>query len=277
MKKYDDNDKRENAFLNLDVIEDKKSGKFVIIEKDGKSAFGTEKKEKERDFFVLTLIGCAILLVAVIFLLVGLLKYEEDPALAEQTKQESSETWRGAFFDRYIYDSCRKSTVKICLGRGSTQDIWTGFVYSKDGVIATSLDVKDSAKRGRLYVVMFDGSEYAVESISEDRNCGIALLKIKATELTEVVFREEKTVAGEKIIAIASVNDGFEVVSGEITSEDAGELGVNIMLDKFGVGAPIFDGEGKLLGIACGDVYDGRVRMAVSAENAKKCFFDMQK
>jgi hypothetical protein len=79
MKKYDDNDKRENTFLNFDVIEDKKSGKFVIIEKNGKKAFGTEKKEKERDFFVLTLIGCVILSVAVIFLLVGLLKYEEDP------------------------------------------------------------------------------------------------------------------------------------------------------------------------------------------------------
>ena len=43
MKKYDDNDKRENAFLNFDVIEDKKSGKFVIIEKNGKKTFCIRK------------------------------------------------------------------------------------------------------------------------------------------------------------------------------------------------------------------------------------------
>ena len=278
MKNYD-NDKKETEFLKFDVVEDHKSGKLVIVEKSNRREPSKKEKNKQNtnNIWLLALIGCMLLTIATIFLLFGLFREENIPTVVEPNDSDNEEVWRGAFSDANIYENCRKSAVKINFGRGESKNTWSGFVFDSDGIIATSLTAKDAEKRGRLYVELYDGSEYAVESIVENKEKGIAFLKIPADSLTQVSFREDKLVVGEKIIAIGANEEVFDVVYGEITSQRESLIGVNIMLGENGVGAPIFDEEGTLVGMTCDCREDGTVDLAISAENAKSCFYNIIK
>ena len=276
MKKYENKEEKQNAFLNLDVIENSKNGKFTIVEKNTPRPAEPKKKNKTYDLWIVTVLGSIILTVALVFLLLGLFGDESMPTVADPLEEESEEEWKGAFSDEQTYEKCRESTVGIRFGRGINREVRSGFVYDS-GLIATSLGGSIKGQRGRLYVMLSDGSEYAVESIREDSESGLSLLKISEEEVTKTVFREEKAVVGEKIFAIAAGREGFDVISGEITSEAEGKIGLNIMLGRNGVGAPIFDENGSLLGIAC-ECDDGeRIYSAITSESAENYFSSVEK
>ena len=71
-------------------------------------------------------------------------------------EEETENLWRGAFAKEDIYENCLKSSVTVRVERGSGGSFWSGFVYSENGLIATSLEAMDMVKGGRIYVVFYN-------------------------------------------------------------------------------------------------------------------------
>jgi len=271
MKKY--KDKRENDFFDLEIVQKDKKSDIVFVGDMRRSEEVTQEPVKKTKLLLWILLVIVMIssILAVLCLSVG--KKQEIPINADVTESEAdTQVWKGAFEDRDIYEKCRQTVVTVKQGRGSSQIIWSGLIIAQDGWIATSLDVIDQTIRGRVYVTLNDGTEYSVESITEDREMGIALLKISASGLNIADTRQESAQSGEKIISIGAEDGYYSIISGEISSMPEGYLGVSLMLGERGVGAPLFDEEGNLLGMACGkDIGEnGRVCFAVptSALNA---------
>lgn len=185
--------------------------------------------------------------------------------------------WRGAFAARNIYEECYESAVTVRLGRDPEAIYWSGFVIDADGWIITSLDAMDHSKRGKLFVSFNDGREYSVESIFTDNETGISLLKISADKLNAVELRQDDVQGGEALICISALEYGRScVLSGEMSGVLDDNLKVNIGLDGHGVGAPLFDDNGLLVGMAVARGADGNERLSY-AVYATKCVEILEK
>jgi len=188
---------------------------------------------------------------------------------------EVSDEWKGAFAAKNIYENCYESSVTIRLGRDNESMFWSGFVIDSDGWIATSLDVMEVSKRGRMYVAFSDGKEYSVVSRWRDPESGIALLKISAESLNAVELREEDMQGGERVICVGALEYGSScVASGEICGMLDERFKVNIGLDAHGTGAPLFDDDGRFVAMATADDFEngGRISYALSANKCKSVF-----
>ena len=182
-----------------------------------------------------------------------------------------TEEWRGAFSARNIYEECYQSAVTVRLGRDADGVYWSGIVIDADGWIATSLEMMDASKKGKIYVSLNDGREFSVESVFNDSESGIALLKINASGLNAAEIRDSETQGGEGMICISALEYGRScVLSGEVSGSLDESLKINIGLDLHGVGAPLFDQDGSLVGMATAKGSDGNERI-LYAVYAPKC------
>lgn len=237
----------------------------IELDVDGSLTPPNERKDKIRKIAALLIVALICLCTALA--LTGIFApAEEVETVVGETQSE--EQWRGAFLDRTVYEACIKSSAVIRLERGSGGVFWSGFVFAADGWIATSLEGLDRARSGRLYVILGDGREYLVESISVDRESSLALLKINADGLSAVSFREGSVDGGERVFSISATGDNLcSVSSGEIKLEKDGELRIGLYSGEGSVGAPIFDENGYLVAM----MRDDR-DSAVSAERSRKIF-----
>lgn len=262
MKKYGDFSE-DNAFFENEIAQLSSTKAILPVDEDKENGSGEDRRERSVRLFSLTVmmtVAAAAVLCILIFLVVN---RETEPTLPPETDSESEE-WRGAFLDRGIYEQCAKASVSVREGRYAGERVWSGFVLSEDGWIATSSHSVGKADRGRIYVTLHDGEEYPVESLV----CygELALLKISA-QLSAVTLRESEVQNGEALIG---VRRGTDVLSGEISN--AQTYKINMALDQGGEGAPLFDGEGRLVGMAYFE--DGQSdAYALSAEQIKKVFF----
>ncbi len=234
-----------------------------------------EYKWKKRIAILVT--ALLLLLATVVTVWIFIPKNAEDNVEDLPTIQDTElEEWRGAFLAKKIYENCMANTVVIRVERGSGGSFWSGFVLSEDGFIVTSLKDLDKTKGGRLYVVLNGEKEYLVDSIRIDRDSSLAILKISADGLTPTVFRDDEVQCGEEIISVgACADNSCQIASGEVSGIDGELLKVNIPLGIQGIGAPLFDENGKLVGIACSSGIEG-VDSAISAKKGKEILLSMR-
>ena len=223
------------------------------------------KKKRRFPFFLVFLL--------ILFVIIGFLIFEKskrsqntEEQLSMDASQDVTEDWGGAFASKEIFDACREVSVSvIAQGRRCS-----GFVYSSDGWIATVEGVVDENVKGEIEVVLFDGRRYFVEAFRLNRESGIILLKINASGLKAVELdRKTKIFAGEELFTFCTLegsSDGGSLFSGKIAhTERTVEvtrtygskrrlvlLQIGILLTEEGEGAPLFDENGELVGIACG-------------------------
>lgn len=160
---------------------------------------------------------------------------------------------------------------------GTPQDIGTGFVVSKDGLIVTNKHVV-SVEGATYKVVTKDGKEYEAVSISRDPSNDIAVIKIDAAELIPVELGDSLNLkVGQFVIAIGTALGEFRhtvttgVISGlgrGITAGSALEGFVERLDDVIQTDAAINPGNsgGPLLNSA-GQVIGINVAVASGAEN----------
>ena len=101
---------------------------------------------------------------------------------------------------------------------GKVSGTGTGFVISKDGLIATCAHVIGESRP--IKVRFEDGKEYEVTEIfAWDRKLDLAILKIEAKDLIELDLAKENTAKqGTKVIAMGNPQGlEFSVVSGIIS------------------------------------------------------------
>lgn len=160
---------------------------------------------------------------------------------------------------------------------GEEQDIGSGFIVSKDGLIITNRHVVDD-ETSTYKVITQDGKEYEVTQISRDPSNDIAIIKIDASGLEPIELgTSENLKVGQFVIAIGTALGEFRhtvttgVVSGlgrGITAGSVYEGYVERLDDVIQTDAAINPGNsgGPLLNSA-GQVIGVNVAVAAGAEN----------
>lgn len=160
---------------------------------------------------------------------------------------------------------------------GQPQDIGTGFIISKDGLIVTNKHVVSDTE-ATYKVITNDNKEYEVKSISRDPSNDLAVLKIDAGDLKSVEMgTSDGLKVGQFVIAIGTALGEFRstvttgVISGlgrGITAGSAFQGYVERLDDVIQTDAAINPGNsgGPLLNSA-GQVIGVNVAVAAGAEN----------
>lgn len=160
---------------------------------------------------------------------------------------------------------------------GNPQDIGSGFIVSKDGLIVTNKHVVTD-ESATYKVITEDDKEYDVKEISRDPSNDIAILKIDASNLTPIELGSSDNLkAGQFVIAIGTALGEFRhtvttgVVSGlgrGITAGSSFEGYVERLDDVIQTDAAINPGNsgGPLLNSA-GQVIGVNVAVAQGAQN----------
>lgn len=153
----------------------------------------------------------------------------------------------------------RPSVVVISFtGRdGQRQGIGTGFIISREGLIATNMHVLGEARP--LQVQLADGSQHEVESVhASDRHLDLAIVRIKPPgdkPLVPLPLGDSAEVAdGTPIIALGNPHGlKHSVVSGVVsgTREVDGRrmIQLAIPIEPGNSGGPVIDLKGQVLGI----------------------------
>jgi S1-C subfamily serine protease len=163
---------------------------------------------------------------------------------------------------------------------GQPQDIGTGFIVSKEGLVITNKHVVSSSD-AEYKVITQDGSEYEVEKISRDPSNDIAIIKINPSAGSGLkpveLGSSENLKVGQFVIAIGTALGEFRhtvttgVISGlgrGITAGSVFEGYVERLDDVIQTDAAINPGNsgGPLLN-SIGQVVGINVAVAASAEN----------
>lgn len=255
MKKYEDFSE-DNAFFEekKEIIEMPDLETSVIPSEREKAE--EEKKVRFFSLTILMILSAAAIMCILIFLVAS--RGEENIPTIDEVGE--SEEWRGAFSTRDIYEQRVSGSVVLRRGEYGAQRVWSGFLLTSDGWIATSSQITDLSIKGRVYAQLCDGREYSVEKILSVGS--VALLKISANELDAVSVGEADLQSGEKVISVCANGD---TISGEVSNADSLKLDMSFTLRW--EGAPVYDDSGELVGMVCADD-DGSVRI-VSAESLK--------
>lgn len=155
-----------------------------------------------------------------------------------------------------ITASAKKSVVVVTFtGRdGQQQGIGTGFIVSKDGLIATNLHVIGEARPIR--VELYDGRKFDVVSIqATERSQDLAVLKIDAIDLPALELgNSDDLQEGQPVLAIGNPL-GLErsVVTGVLSArreiEGRQMLQIAIPIERGNSGGPLLDLQGRVHGL----------------------------
>ncbi len=161
-------------------------------------------------------------------------------------------------FEKSVEELTKSSMPAIVVIRftgrtGKQEGLGSGFVISKDGLIATNLHVIGEA---RPIAVEIGGKEYQVKSVhASDRSLDLALLKIEAKDLPTLELGDsDRLKDGQDILALGhprglknSVVKG--VVSGRPTIDGRKMIQLAIPIEQGNSGGPVLDRQGKVQGI----------------------------
>lgn len=104
-----------------------------------------------------------------------------------------------------VYSNVAPSVVNIVVynSDGSKSATATGLVYSSDGYIVTNDHIYADIASPKFLVTMYDGKEYFAQFVAGDTRSDLAVLKINATGLKPVSFRNsDEIVVGEQTVAV---------------------------------------------------------------------------
>ena len=229
------------------------------------------KKRRWNPFFLLALI---VLVIATAFAVIKIKSNEkgernEESVLA--SKDETDVEWQGAFANESVFLKCRQSSVFVVANGKAC----SGFIFSSDGWIVSTNGAVNEFVKGKVKVVLCDGSVHEVTAFKESRRAGLVLMKIEAKNLVPVdlSFGGELS-AGQEIYTFCSLDGKGEpsLFSGQISHTESevtvvreGQrnkvfslMQVSLLLTETGEGAPLFDENGKLIGICCGSGEEGK-------------------
>lgn len=284
----------EENRINRGDIPQLESGEKIKLDFDFENV--NIKKRRKFPFFLLLLL--ILLAVSGIFIFKKsqekIADFEPDKNAVNVSAQNEDSSWHGAFSSKEIFEACRKSTVLIIAGGKRC----SGFVYSSDGWIATLESVVNDNVKGQIEVYLFDGTRYFVEAFRQNRQSGITLMKINATKLKAVNTSGKGEIsAGEELFSFCFVGnaaDGGSLFSGKVshtnrtvdvyrtdgTCRELEVFQIGILLADEGVGAPIFNANGELVGIACAGGENTEepfmVNYAIPFYNVKNIFSTMK-
>ncbi len=152
--------------------------------------------------------------------------------------------------------AARPSIVTVTqIGRGGEQEaLGTGFVVSKDGLIATNMHVIGNSRR--IQVQLHDGSLHDVTEIhATDSSLDLAVVKIDKHDLKPLALGDsDKIKQGQAIMVIGNPQGlKFSVVEGIISAmrevEDTTMIQIAIPIEEGNSGGPLIDMEGNVQGI----------------------------
>src|SRR5437773_2497092 len=155
-----------------------------------------------------------------------------------------------------LAESAHKSVVVIMFaGRdGKQQGLGTGFVLSKDGLIATNLHVIGEARP--ITVQLPDGTRHPVTAIhASDRALDLAIIKVNAKDLIPLELGDSDGLRnGQAVVALGhprgleySVVSG--VVSGRRDVDGMKMIQLAIPIEQGNSGGPVLDMQGRVVGI----------------------------
>ena len=211
----------------------------------------------------------ALTLIALLIAVLCLVRADIDSKSAQVQKEntvneEYVQTWQGVFSNAEISERCLSVCVSIRLGAAGAYSApsSTGIVISSDGWILSSEGILNIAQIGRYFVKMYDGSEYAVQTVKRVGESNLALMKIDASGLETAELGQIGSIsAGQSAVAISASGSPYHdllirpcVLSGtrEVGSGYQKEelLRTDIEFGASEEGSPVFDREGRVLGIA---------------------------
>ena len=134
----------------------------------------------------------------------------------------------------------------------------TGFIFNKDGYIATNNHVVEDA--GKVTVTMSDGRELPAKVVGTDPDTDLAVLKVDSDKpLPYVEFADSDDVrVGDPVIAIGNpFGLGSSVTAGIVSAEHrvigAGRfddfMQIDAPINRGNSGGPTFNLEGKVIGV----------------------------
>jgi regulator of sirC expression with transglutaminase-like and TPR domain len=150
----------------------------------------------------------------------------------------------------------RKSVVVIASGGrdGRQRGIGTGFVISKDGLIATNLHVIGEGRP--ISVELADGSKHEVTAVhATDRAGDLAIVRIEATDLPTLELGDSDPLKDGQAVVVLGNPQGLKhsVVSGVVSSrrvlDGRSMIQLAIPLEPGNSGGPVLDRHGRVQGI----------------------------
>ena len=135
----------------------------------------------------------------------------------------------------------------------------SGFIITQDGCIVTNYHVIDGAST--VKVTLYNGKEYDAKIVGGDEDYDVAVLKIDASDLQEVVFGDSsKLQVGEDIAAIGNPLGEltFSMSEGIVSSVDRAinvdgtpfnMIQVTAAVNPGNSGGPLFNAYGEVVGI----------------------------
>ncbi len=173
-------------------------------------------------------------------------------------------------FDAYsqaVIGSAEKvspAVVHIAARRSAASDgpggTGSGFLISADGLILTNSHVVHGTSK--LTVTLHEGDKYAADTVGDDPDSDLALLRIKSSELPSVPFADASRVrVGQLAIAIGnplgfqtSVTAGVVSALGRTLRANSGRLMDDILqtdaaLNPGNSGGPLVNSRGEVIGV----------------------------
>lgn len=259
-----------------------KENRQIVELLDGQSAPYVEIEQRRKDRFksfgaMIALSLCVLLVVYFICVyFVGNMETEDIPIQTDVAK-EDRDKWVGAFLSRDISEECLEVSVRIRHGAAGEYGARgaSGVVVDRGGWIATGSSLLDGGQKGRIYVLLNDGREYAVEKIVSDKESGVAFMKIDTEDLRAVSLDSGVSVClGQRVLALSSGGspEHNTVISEGIVSEiKKNTVRTDIELTALGSGCPVFDESGNLLGLSL--FGDGNI---ISTKELREIFEQMK-
>ena len=146
------------------------------------------------------------------------------------------------------------AVISVVGRNGKHHGVGTGFVISKDGLIATNLHVIGEARRFR--VELADGSQPKVLTVhASDRELDLAVLRVEGKDLPALPLAESKGLRSGLPIVVMGNPHGLKesvvsgVVSGVRQVEGRDMIQVAVPVEPGNSGGPVVDRQGRVLGI----------------------------
>jgi len=166
-------------------------------------------------------------------------------------------------------------TCKVETGLGLGLSSGSGFIWTEDGYIVSNYHVVEKAQS--IMVVTSDGTEYEAEYIGGDSSNDIALLKIKADDLTTVeVGTSSDLIVGDQVVAVgnalgelaSSLTVGYVSAIDRIVATDGSRINMiqtDAAINSGNSGGPLFNLKGEVIGITTAK-YSGNSTTGASIE-----------